>query len=575
MNAHLLKPVPGNHDAGESRPMEIKFYRMRLSFVLPAVIAVFLMACGDDARDKNGQAGKPREIKFPRNLSITPQNAYSDLFLDSVSLEKFIDNQKMSDTVANYFRLFYSDRNFQFAWFSSDGVTEQTLSFRSLYDYDKDSTVSRKSLDNTLDDILTQDSLTRISPDARIVKTELMLTWRFINYITDKYEKERTAGKALVQLIPSKKSQPLELAEYVLSGKGDERRALSPDYQALKKALSDYVAKAKSGGFPAVEPIKKQLSKGKNAAIVKAIKLRLASEGLYPANDTTDTFGDELESVVKLSQGQYGLPVNGKITPGWISELNVPVESRIEQILINLERMKWMPATTEGKMIVVNIPEFKLHVREASKEVFDMDIVVGKEGSNTINFSGMLNQVVFNPYWNVPRSIVTKEVLPGMEKNTYYLEEHQMEITGEEDGLPVVRQLPGDHNSLGRVKFLFPNTFNIYFHDTPEKELFKRTKRAYSHGCIRLSEPMKMAEYLIGDNTDWPREKIDSLLSTDVEKYIRVKQPVPVLIAYYTTWVNHVGGVEFRDDIYNHDKKMSRKLFFGQAGQNDKLAKAN
>jgi murein L,D-transpeptidase YcbB/YkuD len=548
---------------------------MKLRHALPAVIAVIMMGCGDDPQQEKGQGDSHREKKFTRNLSITPQNAYSDLFLDSASLEKFIGGQKMSDTLADYLRLFYNERNFQFAWFSSDGVTEQTLSFRSLYDYDKDSTVSRKSLDNTLDDILTRDSLTRMSADARTTKTELMLTWRFINYITDKYKDEQEAGKALVQLIPRKKSAPMELAENVLSGKGNDLHLASADYQALKKALSNYVAKAKSGGFPVVEPVKKSLSKGKNAPVVKAVKLRLASEGLYPANDTTEAFSDELETVVKASQAHHGLKVDGKITAGWIKALNVPVETRIEQILINLERMKWMPASADGKLIVVNIPEFKLHVRDGDREVFDMDIVVGKEGSNTINFSGMLNQVVFNPYWNVPRSIVTKEVVPGMEKNPYYLEEHQMEITGEEDGLPVVRQLPGDHNSLGRVKFLFPNTFNIYFHDTPEKELFKRTKRAYSHGCIRLSEPMKMAEYLIGDNPDWPQERIDSLLATDTEKYIRVKQPVPVLIAYYTCWVNQKGGVEFRDDIYDHDKKMSRKLFFVQAGQNDKLATRN
>ena len=147
-----------------------------------------------------------------------------------------------------------------------------------------------------------------------------------------------------------------------------------------------------------------------------------------------------------------------------------------------------------------------------------------------------------------------------------------MEIVGTQNGLPEIRQKPGSKNSLGKVKFLFPNTYNIYFHDTPEKELFKKTKRAYSHGCIRLSDPMKMANYLLEEDTDWSSTKIDSLLATDQEKYVKLKDPVPVIITYYTCWINDDGKIEFREDIYNRDKKMSRKLFAQPAGNPDKLA---
>jgi L,D-transpeptidase YcbB len=544
---------------------------MKTLFIVPVVCMLLLAACSGGDREPVTNPENKAARRGIRNLGITPGNAYSDLFIDTMTVEKFITTQKMNDTLADDIRRFYNSRNFQFAWFASDGVTEQTLSFRSLYDYDKDSTVSRKSLDNMLDDILTQDSLEDIAPDSKINRMELMLTWRFINFISQKYPQNPQKDKAMVQMVPAVKRPVMTMADEVLSGKRNDLGNHPRDYNELKKVLARYVEKAKAGGFPIVPLIKNALKEGDSNVAVRPLKQRLASEGLYTASDTSNVYSRDLADVIKQSQRNYGFRDDGKISKEWITALNVPLEQRIAQILINLERMKWMPIEPAEKVIIVNIPEFRLHVREHNRPVFDMDIVVGKEGSNTINFSGNLNEVVFSPYWNVPRSIVTKEVIPGMQKNNDYLREHEMEITGEEDGLPVVRQLPGEHNALGKVKFLFPNTYNIYFHDTPEKELFKRTKRAYSHGCIRLSDPMKMAGYVLGEGTEWTPERVDSLVNTQTEKYVKVPTPVPVMITYNTCWVNYDGQVEFREDIYEHDKKMSGKLF-QSSGQNGKLA---
>jgi murein L,D-transpeptidase YcbB/YkuD len=176
-------------------------------------------------------------------------------------------------------------------------------------------------------------------------------------------------------------------------------------------------------------------------------------------------------------------------------------------------------------------------------------------------FSGDLNQVVFSPYWNVPPSIVRNEILPAMASNPGYLDAQNMEQVGEEDGLPVIRQRPGGKNSLGKVKFLFPNSFNIYFHDTPAKSLFEKDKRAYSHGCIRLAEPEKMANYLLRNNPDWSASKINAAMNSGNEQYVRLKKPVPVMITYYTAWVDDKGLLNFRDDVYNHDETSLRKMF--------------
>jgi murein L,D-transpeptidase YcbB/YkuD len=224
-------------------------------------------------------------------------------------------------------------------------------------------------------------------------------------------------------------------------------------------------------------------------------------------------------------------------------------------------RMRWMPSEPSGQLIVVNIPEFVMHVYEGNKKAFDMNVVVGKEGHNTVMFTGDLSQIVFSPYWNVPPSIVKNEILPKMESNPGYLESQNMEINGEEDGLPAIRQRPGGKNSLGRVKFLFPNSFNIYFHDTPAKSLFEKDKRAYSHGCIRLQEPEKMANYLLKDDPNWTPEKISAAMNSGDEQYVKLKHPVPVFITYYTAWVDDEGLLNFRDDIYDHDAHLNQKMF--------------
>ena len=223
--------------------------------------------------------------------------------------------------------------------------------------------------------------------------------------------------------------------------------------------------------------------------------------------------------------------------------------------------MRWMPSKPSGNLIVVNIPEFVMHVTEGSKKVFDMNVVVGKEGNGTVMFTDELNQIVFSPYWNVPESIVREEIVHSMNKNPNYLAAHNMEIVSQQGDLPVVRQLPGGKNALGKVKFLFPNSFNIYFHDTPSKSLFKQDKRAYSHGCIRLSEPEKMANYLLANNPEWTPEKINEAMNAGEEKFVTLKNPIPVFITYYTAWVDEQGRLNFREDIYGHDAKLARKMF--------------
>jgi murein L,D-transpeptidase YcbB/YkuD len=278
--------------------------------------------------------------------------------------------------------------------------------------------------------------------------------------------------------------------------------------------------------------------------------------------DTSQLFSDSLQSGVKNFQRRHGLKTTGIVDKQTLKDLNVPVQQRIRQILINMDRARWIPQQEDGNTIMVNIPAFTLHIMEGKNEAFNMDVVVGKEGHNTRIFTGKLSQVVFNPSWNVPESIVEKEILPEIEKDADYLETQDMEITGEtEDGIPEIRQKPGPKNALGKIKFIFPNSFDIYFHDTPAKSLFKSNKRAFSHGCIRLSKPVQLAEYLLKDQPGWNSTKIQEAMNGEEEKFVKLKDPVPVLISYYTAWVDENGTLNFREDIYDHDLELSKKMF--------------
>ena len=296
------------------------------------------------------------------------------------------------------------------------------------------------------------------------------------------------------------------------------------------------------------------------------IKKQLQLSGYYSTTDTSSTITDSLTTAIKGAQQAYGLAPTGRINDSLITELNVPMQKRIAQLLINMNRLLWMKPVTEEHMILVNVPEFTLHVYDSGKKIFDMPVIVGKEGTNTFQFSDKLNQVVFNPYWNIPASIVRNEILPQMKKDPGYLKKRNMEIVGGGDSLPTIRQLPGKDNALGEIKFLFPNSYDIYFHDTPDKTVFQTGQRALSHGCIRLANAAKMATYLLSKESGWTHQKIQEIIGSNEEKKIVLQNPVPVRIDYLTAWVNDKGQLQFGKDIYRMDENLYQTMFKGIGG---------
>ena len=545
---------------------------MKNVFLYAILISSLIAACqygGSNNSTDSNTADSKKNISR-RDYSINKSNSYSDLFLDSAAMEKFIASKKIPDSIANRIRSFYNTRNYQFAWFNSNGINEQTYAFWNLHDYvttyDNDTSLKDKKLQKTMDALTAEESLSPRA-DASYVNTELTLTEHFVKYILNNYQKGYVKRKEMERFIPFKKEDPLATADSILNKKHKDDKYfedVNAPYKGLKDQLGKYYSIAKAGGWPQVTTIKKTLKKGVSDPAIPTIKKRLQVTGEMIGKDSSQVFNDTLENAIRMLQTEMGYKPDGVITAQLIKDMNVPATERLKQILLNMGRMRWMPTEPNGRLIIVNIPEFVLHVYENKKKAWDMNVVVGKEGHNTTMFTGDLNQIVFSPYWNVPPSIVQKEILPKLASDPGYLASQNMEQTGtDENGIPKIRQLPGANNSLGRVKFLFPNSFNIYFHDTNAKDLFSRDKRAFSHGCIRLAEPEKLAQYLLRDQPEWTPEKIEAAMDSGNEQYVKLKNPVPVIITYYTAWVDDNGQINFRDDIYSHDQTLGSKMFAG------------
>jgi len=348
-------------------------------------------------------------------------------------------------------------------------------------------------------------------------------------------------------------------------------------YQELKQALRQYREIAERGGWA---PLNRDSTTGELAN-------RLLDTGdVQPPARGAAIGPRELLSGLKHFQRRHGLTETGKLDPATLAAMNVSVQDRVHQIEINLERWRWLPQDLGRRYILVNVPAFELNGFEDDKLAITMPVVVGKEFKPTPLFSDRMTYFVLNPSWNLPDSIVKEEVLPRLQTDPDYLTRNEIEVLPPEGNEAVdassiewmsvdsdnleyrFRQKPGDENSLGRIKFMFPNQFDVYLHDTPNEQLFKRTKRDFSHGCVRVSRPVDLAEWILKDSPDWTREKLAEKITDNVEQTgedlteetIKIPRPLPVYILYWTAWVQDDKTVSFRDDLYDEDKRLLRAM---------------
>ncbi len=353
----------------------------------------------------------------------------------------------------------------------------------------------------------------------------------------------------------------------------------APEYAGLRAALADYRALAAAGGWPTV-PLGDALKPGMSDPRVPALRARLAvTDGADPNPPAAggEVYDGELQAAVEAFQGRHGLGVDGVVGKATIVALNVPVETRIEDLVLSMERWRWLPADLGRNHLMVNIAGFELKRVRDGKVEEQMAVVVGKPYSRTPVFSDEVRYLEFNPYWNVPTGIAIKEELPKLKTNPAARAAAGFEAVRGDNVYPLtsinwsqygpgnfpfqIRQRPGPNNALGRVKFMFPNQFDVYLHDTPSKGLFDKTDRAFSHGCIRLSRPIDLAiEVLaVGGVPGWDRQRIDAIVATAKRTVVNLAEPIPIHITYFTAWVDK-GVPNFRSDIYEQDAKLEAAL---------------
>ena len=344
-------------------------------------------------------------------------------------------------------------------------------------------------------------------------------------------------------------------------------RPTDDDYAGLSKQLQNYRVIVAKGGWQPV-PATENLKPGErgNPAVLAAVRNRLAVEGIVPGSgpntasmspsaqsadsSPAGTYDRNLAAAVALFQERHGINVDSALGKETIESMNVPASYRLGEIAANMERYRWLPRSLGSRYIFVNVSAFKLEAYDSGQTALTMKVIVGQEYQDkaTPVFADSLETVVFRPYWNVTPDIAAKEVFP---KGQAYMERENME-TYRENGKLRVRQRPGPKNALGFVKFLFPNDFNIYLHDTPNHELFKEDIRAFSHGCIRVEKPAELAQWVLG----WPADKVQQEMDNPPDnKSVKVPQKIPVYITYFTTYMNN-GQLYFGNDLYNRDDKL-------------------
>jgi len=395
------------------------------------------------------------------------------------------------------------------------------------------------------------------------VETELMLTAAFLFYVDKVYSgiDEKTTA-ALEWLLPRKELSYENVLDSVLLDQtllDKNHQVLLPQYYKLRNYLKMYREIEKQGGWKPIDynPKMKAIKPGDSSKVIVQIRQRLFVTGELPTNSQSNRYDAEMESAIKKYQLSNGHTVRKEIIPALIAEMNVPVEERIRKIMINMERCRWISPdiAKSDELIVVNIPSYILNYFRDGKNIFRCPVVVGTNTSKTVIFSGNMSYVVFSPYWNVPESILKSEVKPGIAKDPNYLAKHNMEWYNGQ-----VRQKPGKSNSLGLVKFLFPNSNNIYLHDTPSKSAFSKADRAFSHGCIRVGKPRELALEILKNDPEWPPEKIDAAMNGGTEKWVALKKKIPVYLGYFTAWVNEAGDINFYDDVYKRDDRLYKLL---------------
>jgi murein L,D-transpeptidase YcbB/YkuD len=472
-------------------------------------------------------------------------------------------------------RGFYAGEDYRPVWLGAAGPNRRAaLLRRRLLEADREGLVPQHYRTELIEPLWNS-----TYPIDRL-RLELLLSSAFFDYARDlrrgRFDPQQVAQLWKINRMPV---DPLILLRVSLHFNDfgaalDLLPPVHPVYNRLRQALAHYRRIEALGGWPTIPP-GPTLRLGSREPRVAMLRGRLQREGeLSLPAAAEDLFDEGLAYAVERFQVRHSLDVDGVVGGKTLAALNVPVAERIEQILLNMERWRWLPHSLGRHYLLVNIPAFELIVYEEDEARVSMPVIVGTRERPTPMLSGLLHTLVLNPDWTVPRNIALRDVLPRQRRNPDYLPSQGIRVfsnwQGEEELDPqtidwdavnwnhypyMLRQDPGPKNALGRVKFLFNNPFSIYLHDTPHEGLFAESSRAYSSGCVRLEEPFRLLEFLLGEEKGWAGEKdmLQAVLDTGLIYEVPLAAPTRLYLLYFTVWVGEDGVVHFSEDIYGED----------------------
>lgn len=530
-------------------------------------------------------------------LWITLFNRKSDLTdelqtrLESESSEETLKIGEKLLGSSEELRLFYEERDFAEAWSKNGKLTKlgEELKFEigeSKYDGLNPEDYHVADIEVLFQAISDQKGKLKAKPFAELADLDLMLTDAFFQLARDLEigKIDPSTLKAEWELgvnTPSTNYNELLNESIRKESIKEGLESLYPDFDIYKKGREvirdlDEKSKVDTLVWKTVN-LDKSLKLGNSHPSIPGLRDRLIFWGFLKPYEVKDplVFDPEMEEGLKRYQKNNGMEPDGTIGNLTAESLNYSPSHLIDIASVNLERLRWLPDTLrDTELILVNVANYQLDYLNKLDTILTAKVIVGKEFNASPIFTAPMTYIAFSPYWNIPESITKDEIIPAVLKNPKYLEQKNMEVvtsSGEvvnpksvkwsADPFPyLIRQKPGGDNSLGLVKFMFPNEHSIYIHDTPARGLFELENRALSHGCIRIQDPEKFAQLLLQDDPSWTLEKINEAMNQEKEQIVDLKKNIPVVIFYMTFWADSNGAPHFRSDIYNRDQEVLKAM---------------
>lgn len=455
----------------------------------------------------------------------------------------------------------YKNRNYNTIWYDDRNIAELGhLLYSKVNSMQEDLGIKSKvPYKDEIDQIFNETSVEKPTK----MNSEILLTCMYIYYADNVYaglDEEKV--KELGWYLPKKEISYEKILDSLLIKPeliNENDAVLFSQYYKLEEILKKYKAIEKTEKWVKIDTtsVYTEYKPDDSLAVIGQVRNRLFVLGDLKEDSKSNFYDADLMAGVLNYKKRHGLKLNYTLAPEHIRLLNTPIEKLIETLMVNMERCRWIPPTLEKqhKYVMINIPSFRLIYVKDGKYELESNVFVGTRMNETVIFSGNIDRIVFSPYWYIPSSIIENELKFKISQEPDYLEQHNMEIKNGR-----YRQKPGPDNSLGLVKFLFPNPNDIYMHDTPKKSLFAYESRTFSHGCINVEKAKELAEKLLEDDPKWSVDKINEAMGGKEEVPYRIENKIPIYIGYFTAWVNDMGEISFFTDIYGRDERLYKLL---------------